>query len=226
MMFFWDWTFLLLVPVLIFAAWAQNRVRSTYQRYLRVPAARGLTGAEAARRLLDAAGLSGVAIERIPGTLTDHYDPRARVLRLSEENWAGRSVAALGVACHEAGHALQHAAAYAPLQWRQAIWPLAGFGTNLAFPLFFLGFLFRIPALMDIGILAYGVAALFTLVTLPVEFDASRRAVVLLQRHGLVTPQERDDVKRVLDAAALTYVAAALMAVAQLVRLLILRDRR
>ncbi len=225
-MLFWDGTILLLVPVLIFAMWAQNRVRTTYARYLRVPAARGLTGAEAARRLLDAAGLSQVAIERIPGTLTDHYDPRARVLRLSEDNWAGRSVAALGVACHEAGHALQHAAAYAPLQWRQAIWPVAGIGTNLAFPLFFLGFLFRIPALMDIGILAYGVAALFTLVTLPVEFDASRRAVVLLTRHGLVTPEERRDVEKVLNAAALTYVAAALMAVAQLVRLLILRDRR
>jgi len=225
-MFFWDWTFLLLVPVFIFAMVAQNRVKSTYARYSRVPAACGLTGAEAARRLLDAAGLSSVAIEPVPGTLTDHYDPRSRVLRLSEANWSGRSVAALGVSCHEAGHALQHAASYAPLGWRQAIWPVAGLGTNLAFPLFFLGFLFRIPALMNIGILAYLAAAVFTLVTLPVEFDASHRAVVLLGRHGIVTPEERRDVKKVLDAAALTYVAAALMAVAQLLRLLVLRDRR
>ncbi len=225
-MFFWDWTFLLLVPVLVFAMVAQNRVRTTYTRYLRVPTARGMTGAEAARRLLDAAGLSHVGIEPIGGELTDHYDPRTRTLRLSEANWAGSSVAAVGVACHEAGHALQHAVGYAPLQMRQAIWPLASFGTNLAFPLFFLGFLFRLPALMDIGILAYLVAAVFTVVTLPVEFDASRRAVALLSRHGIVTPGEQREVKEVLDAAALTYVAAALMAVAQLVRLLILRDRR
>jgi uncharacterized protein len=221
-----DITFALLIPVFIFALWAQNRVQSTYARYSRVPAARGLTGNEAARRLLDAAGLSAVAIERIGGNLTDHYDPRKRVLRLSEANYDGRSVAALGVSCHEAGHAVQHARGYSPLQARQAIWPVARFGSTLAMPLFFLGFLFRFPMLMDAGIVVYAVAAVFTLVTLPVEFDASNRAVQLLTTHGLVSTEERGQVRAVLNAAALTYVAAALMAVVQLMRLLMLRGRR
>ncbi|MBK9304330.1 MAG: zinc metallopeptidase [bacterium] len=221
-----DVTFMLLIPVFIFALWAQYRVKSTYAKYLRVPAARGLTGQEAARRLLDAGGLSSVGIERIAGELTDHYDPRKRVLRLSDANFDGRSVAALGVACHEAGHALQHARGYVPLQIRQAIWPVAGFGSTLAMPLFFIGFLFHFPVLMDVGILVYAVAAVFTLVTLPVEFDASHRAVQLLTTHGIVSTEERGQVSAVLNAAALTYVAAALMAVTQLIRLLLLRGRR
>ncbi len=221
-----DITFALLIPVFIFALWAQHRVKTTYAKYLLVPAARGLTGSEAARRLLDAAGLSAVGIERIGGDLTDHYDPRKRVLRLSEANHEGRSIAALGVSCHEAGHAVQHARGYAALQVRQAIWPVAGFGSTLAMPLFFIGFLFHFPMLMDVGILIYAVAAVFTLVTLPVEFDASNRAVQLLTTHGIVSTQERGQVRAVLNAAALTYVAAALMAVVQLVRLLLLRGRR
>lgn len=223
---FWDSTLLLLVPVMIFAMWAQHRVKSTYRRYLEVPAGRGLTGREAARRMLDAAGLSQVGIETVAGELSDHYDPRQRVLRLSAANDQGRSVAALGVACHEAGHAIQHAAGYQPLQIRQAIWPVTSFGTNLAMPLFLIGFLFQFPMLMDVGIAFYGVAAFFALVTLPVEFDASRRAVVQLDRHGIVTAEESGHVSKVLNAAALTYVAGALMAVVQLARLLILRDRR
>ncbi|HPF34271.1 MAG TPA: zinc metallopeptidase [Candidatus Krumholzibacteria bacterium] len=223
---FWDSTLLLLVPVMIFAMWAQHRVKSTYREFLAVPAARGLTGREAARRLLDAAGLHDVGIETVDGELSDHYDPRARVLRLSRANDAGRSISALGVACHEAGHALQHAAGYAPLNIRQAIWPVTSFGSGLAMPLFFIGFLFQFPALMDVGIAFYAVAAFFALVTLPVEFDASRRAVTLLNGHGIVTAEESGKVSRVLNAAALTYVAGALMAVVQLVRLLILRDRR
>lgn len=223
---FWDSTLLLLVPVMIFALWAQHRVKSTYREFLEVPTARGLTGREAARRLLDAAGLQGVDIETVDGELSDHYDPRERVLRLSAANDRGRSVSALGVACHEAGHALQHAAGYTPLSIRQAIWPVTSFGSGLAMPLFFIGFLFQFPALMDAGIAFYAVAAFFALVTLPVEFDASRRAVTLLDSHGIVTPEESGKVSKVLNAAALTYVAGALMAVVQLVRLLILRDRR
>jgi Zn-dependent membrane protease YugP len=223
---FWDQTFLLLIPVLIFALYAQNKVRGTYAKYLQVPSQRGLTGAEAARRLLDAAGLSRVAIEQVDGTLSDHYDPRRRVLRLSPDNYNGRSVAALGVACHEAGHAIQHGQAYAPLQIRQAIWPVAGFGSWLAWPLFFIGFLFHTPVLMDVGIVVFMVAAFFAIVTLPVEFDASNRAIKLLATHGIVTREEQGQAKAVLDAAALTYVAAALMAVVQLVRMFILRDRR
>lgn len=223
---FWDSTILLLIPVMIFAMWAQNRVKSTYRRYLEVPGRRGLTGAEAARGLLDAAGLSNVGIEGVAGELSDHYDPRARMLRLSADNLNGRSVAALGVACHEAGHALQHAEGYGPLNLRQAIWPVTSFGTNLAFPLFLAGFLLQQPMLMDVGIVLYALAAFFTLLTLPVEFDASKRAVVLLTRHGIVDRDEEAGVRKVLNAAALTYVAAALMAVMQLVRLLVLRGRR
>jgi Zn-dependent membrane protease YugP len=223
---FWDSTFLLLIPVLIFAMYAQNKVRSTYAKYLRVPAERGLTGAQAARQLLDAAGLSSVPIEVTGGTLSDHYDPRKRILRLSEGNHGGRSVAALGVACHEAGHAIQHAHAYGPLAVRQLIWPVAGFGSWAAWPLFFLGFLLHHPLLMDIGILVFLVASFFAIVTLPVEFDASNRAIKLLARHGIVTQGELGGAKAVLNAAALTYVAGALMAVVQLARMLILRGRR
>jgi uncharacterized protein len=223
---FFDPTFLLIVPVLIFAIWAQARVRSTYTKYLRVPASRGLTGAESARRLLDAAGLSAVTIERTPGQLTDHYDPRKRALFISDDNYGGRSVAALGVACHEAGHAIQHGQAFAPLAMRQAIWPVAGFGSWLAWPLFFLGFLFHTKALMDVGIIVFSIAAFFALITLPVEFDASRRAIALLDQHGLVSQEEEKGVRAVLGAAALTYVAAALMAVVQLARMLLLRNSR
>ncbi len=223
---FFDQTMFLLVPVLLFAMYAQNKVKSTYRKFLEVPSGKGLTGLQAARRLLDAAGLQAVDIQTAKGELSDHYDPRKRSLFLSDTNCRSSSVAALGVACHEAGHALQHARAYWPLQVRQAIWPVAGFGSNLAFPLFFAGFLFRVPVLMDIGILVFGVAAFFALITLPVEFDASRRARILLLKHGIVTDGEQAQVKRVLDAAALTYVAAALMAVTQLVRMLILRGRR
>jgi Zn-dependent membrane protease YugP len=223
---FLDSTLLLLVPVLIFAFYAQHKVRSTYEKFLQVRSGRGITGASAARRLLDAAGLDDIEILRTEGVLTDHYDPRKRALYLSEQNFGGSSVAALGVACHEAGHALQHARNYWPLQVRQAIWPVAGFGGNLAFPLFFLGFLFQIPALMDVGIAVFAIAAFFALITLPVEFDASGRAIRLLSHHGIVTAQEQQQVREVLNAAALTYVAGALMAVAQLVRMLVLRDRR
>jgi len=223
---FFDPTFLLIVPVLIFALYAQAKVRSTYQKYLKVPASRGLTGAESARRLLDAAGLSSVTIQPTPGQLTDHYDPRKRALFLSDDNYNGRSVASLGVACHEAGHAIQHARAFAPLAMRQAIWPVAGFGSWLAWPIFFVGLLMRTPLLMDIGIVVFLVAAFFTIITLPVEFDASNRAIKLLEQHALVSPEERAGARAVLNAAALTYVAAALMSVVQLARMLILRNSR
>jgi Zn-dependent membrane protease YugP len=223
---FLDSTLILLIPVLIFAFYAQHKVRSTYEKYLQVRSGRGISGEAAARRLLDAAGLDDVPINPTEGVLTDHYDPRKRALFLSRQNYQGSSVAALGVACHEAGHALQHARNYWPLQVRQAIWPVAGFGGNLAFPLFFIGFLFQQPMLMDIGIAVFAVAAFFALITLPVEFDASNRAIRLLAHHGIVTGQEQGQVKEVLNAAALTYVAGALMAIMQLVRMLILRDRR
>ncbi len=223
---YFDPTWLLIVPVMIFALYAQAKVNGTYTKYSRVPAGRGLTGAEAARQLLDAAGLSRVSIEATGGRLTDHYDPRARKLVLSQDNHQGRSVAALGVACHEAGHAIQHAQAFAPLQMRQAIWPIAGFGSWLAWPLFFLGLILSQPPLMDIGILVFLVAAFFSIITLPVEFDASNRAIKLLAQHGIVTREEQGGARAVLNAAALTYVAAALMSVVHLARMLILRGSR
>ncbi len=224
---FFDVGLILLIPVMIFAFWAQHRVKSTYNKYVSVPSQRGVTGFQAARRVLDAAGLSTVTIGVTPGVLSDHYDPRKRALLLSEANYHGSSVAALGVACHEAGHALQHARGYVPLQIRQAIWPVTAFGSNLAMPLFFIGLIFSFPQLMDVGIVLFAVAAFFALITLPVEFDASSRAIALLTQHGIVSRgTEEGQVRTVLNAAALTYVAAALMAVAQLVRLLMLRNSR
>jgi uncharacterized protein len=224
---FLDIGLIALIPVMIFAFWAQHRVKSTYQKYLNVQSQRGVTGLRAARQVLDAAGLSNVTIGMTPGVLTDHYDPRKRALLLSEANYHGSSVAALGVACHEAGHALQHANGYAPLAIRQAIWPVTAFGSNLAMPLFFIGLIFSFPQLMDVGIVLFAVAAFFALVTLPVEFDASARAIKSLTMHGIVSPgKEEGQVRTVLNAAALTYVAAALMAVAQLVRLIALRNSR
>lgn len=209
----------MLLPALLLGFYAQWRVRSTFARYSRVNAASGTSAERLARRLLDGAGLANVKIEQIKGTLTDHYDPRTRTLRLS--NPESRSLAALGVAAHEVGHAIQHARAYRPLELRTAIVPVANFGSQLALPLFFLGLFFQMPVLMTAGIIAYSLAVLFTLVTLPVEFNASRRAIGLLQDGGFVTSgQELGAVKRVLSAAALTYVAAAATAILTLLYLL------
>ena len=225
-MFFWDPTFLLLIPVLIFAGWAQSKVKSTFNTYDDVRSMNGYTGESAARTVLDANGLDDVVIERVQGSLTDHYDPRSRTLRLSEDVYSSRSLSALGVACHEAGHALQHARGYFPLEIRSFIFPVARFGSFAAWPLFFLGFLFAAPALMDLGIIVFTFAALFQFATLPVELNASNRAIAALRTNGIISEQEIDGSRKVLNAAALTYVAAVLMAVMQLVRLLILRGAR
>jgi Zn-dependent membrane protease YugP len=172
------------------------------------------------------AGTSDVRIEPVQGTLADHYDPRGKVLRLSPEVYESASLAALGVAAHETGHAIQHRDGYAPLALRSAIVPLASFGTQAAIILFMIGILASMPALMDLGILLFLGYVIFSLITLPVEFNASSRAVQLLQAHGFVMPQEAQGVRAVLNAAAMTYVAAAAMAVLQLLRLVILRNRR
>lgn len=230
MFFFYDWTWILLIPALILSIYAQAKVSSTYDRYSRVVSRAGYTGAELAQEILRRAGtytpsLNDVEIEVIPGHLTDHYDPKNKVLRLSKDNFYGRSVASLGIVAHEVGHAIQHARAYAPLHLRNAIVPAANIGSQLAFPLFFLGFLFNSPSLMDIGILAFSLALLFQVITLPVEFDASARAVRILRSGNYMAEDELSMVKKVLTAAALTYIAATAMALLQLVRLLILRDR-
>ncbi len=230
MYLYYDWTWLLLIPAMIFAIYAQMKVSSTYEKFSQVISHAGYTGAELARQILNKAGaydpdFLDVDIVAIPGKLTDHYDPKAKVLRLSEDNYYGRSVASLGIVAHEVGHAIQHARAYAPLAMRNAIVPVANIGSQLAFPLFFIGFLFNSPSLMDIGILAFSIALLFQVITLPVEFDASARAVRILRSGNYMDERELSMVKKVLVAAALTYVAATAMALLQLLRLLILRDR-
>ncbi len=205
---------LLLLAAFLFSAWAQVQVRSTFARWSRVPARSGLTGAAAAREVLRAAGVPGVRVERVQGFLADHYDPRKRVLRLSPKVHDGRDVAALGVAAHEAGHAIQHARRYAPLELRNLAVPTAGLGSSLGFPLIFLGILLHWTGLALAGLVLFAAVVLFQLVTLPVELDASRRAIRVLEETGMVgDPEERRGVRRVLSAAALTYLAAALVGV-------------
>jgi Zn-dependent membrane protease YugP len=221
--FFFDPTFVLLIPALILAIWAQTKVHGTFQRYSTVYARRGLRAVDAAKAILDRFGLHDVAIERIAGNLTDHYDPKQKVLRLSQSVYDSPSIAAIGVAAHEVGHAIQDASSYAPLKIRNAIVPVASLGSGLAFPLFFIGLLFRSPLLMDVGILFFLGVLVFHLVTLPVEFDASNRALRLLSDSGVLMTDEVGAARSVLSAAALTYVAATVMAAAQLMRLLVFR---
>jgi len=225
-MFFWDPTYIIVLPAILLALYAQLRVQSTYSRYSQVPIASRMTGAEVAGEILRRHGLSSVQVEPIGGTLSDHYDPRTRVLRLSQGVYDGASVAAVGVAAHETGHALQHAEHYGPLALRSAMVPVSSFGSWLAYPLFFIGFFFRSGTMMELGILIFSAAVAFTVVTLPVEFNASGRAMRVLATEGFVTADELKGVRAVLTAAALTYVAAAATAVLQLLRLLLLSNMR
>jgi len=227
-MFFGDWTFLILIPGLILGIWAQRRVISTYRKYANVPSSSGLTGREMAARILLHGGVTDVAIEPTPGQLSDHYDPVKRTLRLSQPVYDSSSIAALGVAAHEAGHAIQHAQGYFPMSVRWALLTPANLGTTIAPWLVIAGFFLGQagPIVMDIGILLFSAAVLFHLVTLPVEFNASRRAVQELQTAGIVAPNEVGAVREVLQAAGFTYVAAAASSVLGLLRLLILRRER
>lgn len=225
MFYYYDPTYLLLIPGLILALYAQLKVSSTYARYKKVHSGTGLTGAQIARQILDTNGCGSVRIERVPGSLTDHYDPENGVLRLSEEVYASRSIAALGVAAHEAGHAIQDATDYGPMRIRATLVPVANIGSSAAIPLFMLGLIFSWEPLLKIGILCFSLAVLFYLVTLPVEFNASGRAVALLSS-GYLPQDEVKGVKKVLSAAALTYVAAALQAILQLLRLVLLANSR
>jgi hypothetical protein len=226
---FFEPTFLLLIPAMIFAFWAQWKVQHTYAQMAKVRAANGMSGQDVARTIMAQNGVTDVKIEPVGGMLSDHYDPRAKAVRLSQPIYAGDSIAAVAVAAHEVGHVLQHAQGYFPLQIRSALAPVAGFGSMLAFPLFFIGFIFATPQLswlMDLGIIFFTGAVLFHVVTLPVEFDASKRALVQLTSGGRLAPEEIGRAKKVLDAAALTYVAAAAMAAVQLLRLVVLRNSR
>lgn len=228
-MFFWDYTFILLIPPLLLAFYAQAKVRGTYGKYSRLSASSRISGAEMAQEILSLGGATAVKIEKTPGELNDHYDPRKRILRLSRGVYESSSIAALGIAAHEAGHALQHHTGYAPLHLRNGIYPIASFGSTLAFPLFLIGFFMssRGPnILMDIGILLFAGAVVFSVLTLPVEFNASKRAVALLGERGYLKGQELDGAKRVLSAAALTYVASTAMAAMQLLRMFLIRQSR
>jgi Zn-dependent membrane protease YugP len=214
----------LAIPGLLLGLYAQMRVTSTYGRYLRVGTASGLTGAEAAREILDSAGLREMPIQEVAGHLTDHYDPLKKALFLSSENYRGSSISAVGVAAHEAGHALQHQAAYAPLQWRMTLVPVTQFASGAAQVMFLLGMMMNIAKLAVIGVIVFTVIALFQLITLPVEFDASNRAKAQLSQLGLIRGEEGEGVKKVLNAAALTYVAALVTALLTLLQfVLILR---
>ncbi len=207
---------LVMLPGLLIMLWAQQKVRRAYHAYRRVPNWARISGAQAARLILDGQGLYDVPVEITPGQLTDHYDPRHRILRLSPEVYRQPSVAALGIAAHEAGHAIQHARAYAPLQMRSALVPLAGAGSNLGFVLILIGLAFQMLELAWAGVGFFAFATLFALITLPVEFDASRRAQEALTRMGLVTGHEAQGVSQVLNAAAWTYIAGFVISVLQL----------
>lgn len=220
-MFFDPLYLLLLAPGLILSMWASFRVKSTFAKYSHVPSSRGFSGAEAARELIRRRGIAGVSVEETPGFLSDHYDPTARVLRLSPDVYHGRSLAALGVAAHEAGHAIQHANDYGPLKFRSVVVKPAMIGSNLGNILLVLGVAMHASGLAMLGVILFSFFVVFTLVTLPVEFDASRRAVVALQELGMVTPAEAGGAGAVLRAAAMTYVAAAITAILQLLYFLI-----
>ena len=227
-----DWTYLVLVlPCILISMWASANVNSTFKKYSRQFSYRHLTGAQAAQRVLQANGVYGVRIDRISGNLTDHFDPKANVIRLSDNVYDSTSTAAIGVACHEAGHAVQYAQNYAPIKLRAAIIPLTNFGSKIAMPLILAGILLTAlgsfsDTLVYMGIAAFGLSLLFQLITLPVEFNASRRAMEAIRQSGILTDEEQKGARKTLTAAALTYVAATAVALAQLLRLILIFGNR
>ncbi len=227
-MFYFDWTILILVPAMLVSLYAQTKLSTTYSQYSQVRNRRGYTGAEVARMLLTANGINDVRVEHINGNLTDHYDPRGKVIRLSDAVYGQTSVAALGVAAHETGHAIQDNVGYMPLRIRHSLFPVTSISSRLAMPIFLLGLLFAgtYGILMQIGIYLFAFTVIFQIVTLPVEFNASSRALDILEEAHILDPDEVKPASQVLSAAALTYVAAALTAILSLVRLLVIARRR
>ncbi len=223
--FYFDYSIIVLIPAMIFAIWASANVNSTYKKFSKQTTQSRMTGFDAARRILDANGLRHVAIEQIAGELTDHFDPRSNVLRLSGAVYSGTSVSSVGIAAHEAGHAVQFAQGYVPMKLRSAIIPVTNIGSTLAFPIFLVGILFANYALASFGIILFSLTALFQAVTLPVEFNASRRAMEALDGCGVLTDSEQKGARKVLRAAALTYVAALASALAQILRLVLIMNR-
>lgn len=226
-MFYWDWTMIIVIPGLLLGLWAQMRVSSAFKKYSAVHAHNGMSAEEVARSMLNRSGCGEVSVRTVSGNLTDHYDPRNNTLRLSDGVYGSTSVAAIGVAAHECGHAMQQHEGYAPLKLRSALVPVVNLGSNLYFPIFLLGLVFSWEPLLYVGIACFALTLVFALVTLPVEFNASGRALSVLEEQGYLSRDEMDGARAVLNAAAMTYVAAAISSLLQLVRLLIIaRDRR
>jgi len=225
---FFDWTYVVLVlPCVLLSLWASSSVNSTFKRYSQQHSRRGITGAQAAERVLRSNGVSGVRIERVSGNLTDHYDPKSNVIRLSDSVYGSTSTAAIGVACHEAGHAVQYAQSYGPIKLRAAIIPITNIGSKLAMPLILIGLLLAAFENLSfgfvyLGIACFGLSLVFQLVTLPVEFNASRRAMAAIETGELLTEEEQRGAKKTLTAAAMTYVAATAVSLAQLLRLILI----
>lgn len=226
MFFFYDPTWWLIIAGMILCLIASGNVSATYRRYSKIDNARGMTASEVAERILKGAGIYEVRIERIEGDLTDHYDPKNKVVRLSESVYHSSSVAAIGVAAHECGHVIQHYGGYAPIRVRNAIVPVVNFGSKLSWPLILLGILFGLTSLVDVGIILFSVVLLFQLVTLPVEFNASKRAIRIIRDDGILQGDEVVGAKKVLNAAALTYVAGTIATALQVLRLFLLFGRR
>ena len=226
-MFYWDWTMILVIPGLLLGLWAQMRVSSAFRKYSAVHARSGMSAEDVARSMLNQAGCGNVSIRTVSGNLTDHYDPRNNTLRLSDGVYGSSSVAAIGIAAHECGHAMQQHEGYAPLVLRSALVPVVNLGSNLYFPIFLLGLLFSWEPLIYVGIACFALTLVFSLVTLPVEFNASGRALRVLDQQGYLSSEEMDGARAVLNAATMTYGAAAISSLLQLVRLLVIaRDRR
>ena len=223
--FYFDRTMILLLPAIIIAFWAQSKVSSTYKKYRTVRTMNGYTGENVARMILDAAGLYDVPVLETRGELTDHYDPTSRVIRLSSDIYHGSSIAAAGIAAHEVGHAIQHKEAYKPLVLRTSIATAVNFSSQASIIIFMIGLLFSIPMLINIGIIFFTVAVIYQLITLPVEFNASKRALTILENRNILYCNEINGAKSVLSAAAMTYVAAALMSISQLIRLIAISNR-
>lgn len=220
--FYFDYYYLILVvPALLLAIWAQVQVKTTYRKYSRVPNSRGMTGAYAAQAVLNFYGITDVRIERVSGNLTDHYDPRSKVIRLSDGVYNSSTVAAIGIACHEAGHAAQHAENYAPIKIRNAIIPVCNIGSTIGIPLALIGWIFSFYILIYVGLGLYAAVFIFQVATLPVEFNASRRAIKVIDETQLLRDDEIGGAKKVLAAAAMTYVASMIVSLANLLRLLL-----
>lgn len=225
--YYWDPTYILVVIGAVICMIASARVKGTFNKYSQLRSMSGMNGAQVAQRVLQAAGIYDVQVRHVSGSLTDHYDPRTKTVNLSDPVYNATSVAALGVAAHECGHAIQHAKSYAPLSIRSALVPIANFGSMLAWPVILIGLLFNTRSsglIIDIGILLFSAAVLFQLVTLPVEFDASRRALVMLRTQGILADDELKYTRRVLKSAALTYVASAAAAILQLLRIILITN--